>query len=57
MHLHTGRLDPLLRIRNEIRTFVADRILEGNAPTPQNVQRAVNKLLNEMQPFLDNLVS
>ncbi|XP_065160947.1 large proline-rich protein bag6 isoform X2 [Atheta coriaria] len=55
MHLHTGRLDPLLRIRNEIRTFVADRILEGNAPTPQNVQRAVNKLLNEMQPFLDNL--
>lgn len=52
--LNSGRVEPFIRVRNELRTFVLDRILEGS-PTPDNLERGVNKLLEEMQPFFDHL--
>lgn len=56
MNLNNGRLDPLMRIRREIRNFFLYHVLSG-VPNAANTDRGVNRLLGELQPFLDNLVS
>lgn len=56
MQLNQSRLEPLMRVRRELRNFFLYRILNG-LPNPVNTDRGVNRLLSEMQPFLENLVS
>lgn len=54
MQLNSGRLEPLVRIRRELRRFFLYRILNG-FPSSANVDIGVNRLLSEMQSFLENL--
>ncbi|KAF2896772.1 hypothetical protein ILUMI_09390, partial [Ignelater luminosus] len=54
MNLSEGQLDPLMRIRGQLRNFFLYRILEGSQNTA-SVDRGVEKILTEMQPFLDHL--
>lgn len=56
MNLNNGRLEPLMRIRNDLRNFFFFRVLDGLS-NMANTDRGVNRLITEMQPFLENLVS
>lgn len=53
--LTSGLHEPLLRNRQEIRNFVRTRVLEG-APEPENIRRGTDRLILEMQPFLEHFV-
>lgn len=55
MQLNAGRLEPLMRIRNELREFVLRRVLDGSSTTVA-VDRGVNRIISEMT-FLNELVS
>lgn len=54
VQLNAGRLEPLMRIRNELREFVHRRVLDGSSSTAA-VDRGVNRLISEMA-FLNELV-
>lgn len=54
MQLNNSRLEPLMRIRRDLRNFFLFQILNG-VPNANNTDRGVNRLLSEMQPFLENL--
>lgn len=55
LQLNAGRLEPLMRIRSELREFVLRRVLDG-ASTTAAVDRGVNRIISEMT-VLNELVS
>lgn len=54
--LAMGNSEPLNRIRPQLREFVSQRVLQGAAPTEENVSQAVGRLLREFRPFLESMV-
>ncbi|KAI4471692.1 large proline-rich protein bag6 [Holotrichia oblita] len=56
IRLNNGQLEPLMRIRSNIRTFFLERVLDGNTSSA-SVDRGVNRFMGEMLPLLENLES
>ncbi|KAF5303718.1 hypothetical protein FQR65_LT00862 [Abscondita terminalis] len=54
IQINGGRLEPLMRIRNQLRNFFLYRILDGCQGSAA-IDRGVDRLLNELQPILDHL--
>ncbi|XP_022904804.2 large proline-rich protein bag6 isoform X1 [Onthophagus taurus] len=54
IQLNVNHLEPLMRIRGNIRRFFLNRVMDGTANTA-SIDRAVNRLVNEMQPFINDL--
>ncbi|KRT83619.1 hypothetical protein AMK59_3956 [Oryctes borbonicus] len=54
IRLNNGQLEPLMRMRSNIRNFFLERVLDGNTSTAA-VDRGVNRFMVEMQPLLENL--
>ncbi|GJQ76871.1 hypothetical protein Trydic_g15077 [Trypoxylus dichotomus] len=54
IRLNNGHLEPLMRMRSNIRNFFLERVLDGNTSTAA-VDRGVNRFMTEMQPLLENL--
>ncbi|KAK4877337.1 hypothetical protein RN001_009843 [Aquatica leii] len=54
IQINSGRLEPLMRIRNQLRNFFLYRILDGCQGSAA-IDRGVDRLLNEFQPLLDHL--
>lgn len=48
-------IEPISRNRLEIQRFISTRIL-NNATGPEAVDRGVDRIIQEMQPFLQNFV-
>ncbi|KAJ8927917.1 hypothetical protein NQ314_019547, partial [Rhamnusium bicolor] len=51
--LNSGNVEPINRNRTEIQNFFRVRICDGNT-TAAGVDRGVDRLITEMQPFLEN---
>lgn len=54
VHINSGRLEPLTRIRNQLRNFFLYRVLDGCQGTAA-IDRGVERLLTELEPFLEHL--
>ncbi|XP_056647813.1 large proline-rich protein bag6-B isoform X2 [Diorhabda sublineata] len=54
--LYNGNVDPINRNVNEIQTFFRTRICEGDI-SPTGIDRGIERLIREMQPFLENFGS
>lgn len=54
--LNSGNTEPINRNINPIQDFVRTRICDGDT-SPAGVNRGAERLITEMQPFLENFVS
>uniref|UniRef100_A0A1Y1L7K7 Large proline-rich protein BAG6 n=1 Tax=Photinus pyralis TaxID=7054 RepID=A0A1Y1L7K7_PHOPY len=54
IHINSGRLEPLIRIRTQLRNFFLYRVLDG-CQTTAAIDRGVERLLTELEPFLEHL--
>ncbi|CAH1106518.1 unnamed protein product [Psylliodes chrysocephalus] len=54
--LYSGNVEPINRNISEIQNFFRTRICEGDT-SPAGIDRGVEKLIREMQPFLENFRS
>lgn len=53
--LNSGNVEPINRNRTEIQNFFRTRVCEGDT-SPSGVDRGVDRIIAEMQPFLENFV-
>lgn len=51
--LNSGNVEPINRNRTEIQNFFRTRVCEGDT-SPSGVDRGVDRIIAEMQPFLEN---
>jgi hypothetical protein len=47
---------PLNRLRQPLRTFVNEQLLSGEPPSQENVSHAVDRIMTELQPYLEIVV-
>ena len=54
MAVFYGRPDSLGRLRTPLRELIATQVLENQPLTDENVNRAVEKLLEDMRPYVES---
>lgn len=54
-NIHAGNLDSLGRITTQMRNFFTNRLLNGET-TPEAIDRGVDMIIIEMQPFFQHFV-
>ena len=44
------------RLHPTLHTFVLQRLLQGETPSPENIARACERLYTELRPYIDVMV-
>ena len=56
MAVFCGQAEPLQRLRVPLQALIRDKVLRpGEEPTDANIERAVERLLVEMEPEINNV--
>jgi len=55
-HIFAGNPQPLNRVRDPLKEFVESSILHGQEPNRENINRAIDNLINSWKPGLEAMI-